>query len=185
MSPLACFRQVAVSTLLLLSICSFAVALEPAPLAQNPPNPQPLQPLVLAPKGTGQIARSALVVVAGTATDDSLQLKIRRVSDGSVIDLGNVSVTVDGKTEAVTRESGGIYTIPVGDLRGESSGDAARDVDIIVAHDGIREILSGKVTVTQAASAGGLLGNHKQMAWWVLNIAIVLVAGIAITRRKS
>ena len=30
-----------------------------------------------------------------------------------------------------------------------------------------------------------LLGDHKQLAWWILNIAIVLIAAIAISRRLS
>jgi hypothetical protein len=27
--------------------------------------------------------------------------------------------------------------------------------------------------------------DHKQLAWWILNIAIVLIAAIAISRRMS
>lgn len=187
MSPLARFRQGAVCTLLLILLSDFAVALEPVPPAptQPPSNAQSVQPVILAPKSTAQIARSALVVIDGTAADDSFQLKIRRAGDGHAIESSNVTVTVDGKNEPVTHESAGIYTIPVNDLRGDGSRDPARDIDIIVTHDGIREILSGKVAVTEAPSAGGLLGDHKQMAWWILNIAIVLIAGIVITRRKG
>jgi hypothetical protein len=90
-------------------------------------------------------------------------------------------VAVDGKSESVTRESGGGYEVPVNDLRG----DGARDVEIIVGHDGIREILSGKVAVAEGASAGGLLRDHKQVGWWILNIVIVLIAAIALSRRKG
>jgi hypothetical protein len=68
----------------------------------------------------------------------------------------------------------------VNDLRGEG----VKDVDVTVAHDGIREILSGKVSLAEA-TGGSLLGDHKQMAWWVLNIVIVLIAAMAFSRKKS
>ena len=186
MSPLARIWQMAAGILFLFSIPYFAVAAE----AQSAPptaatHSQPAQPIVLAPKTPAQIARSALLVVDGTAADDSLQLKIRRVSDGTAVNGSDVTVTVDGKNEPVTHEKSDVYEVPAHDLRGDGSQEGASDVDIVVAHDGIREILSTKVTVAEASSVGGLLGDHKQMAWWVLNIVIVLIAGIAITRRKG
>jgi len=59
----------------------------------------------------------------------------------------------------------------------------------VVAHDGIREVLDGTVAAAAAAPAaaggGGLLRDHKQLAWWILNIAIVLIAVMAISRRMS
>jgi hypothetical protein len=183
MSPLARTRQLVAGTLFLIS---FAVAAEPVATPPVPASPQPAaQPIVLAPKGTAQIAHSALLVVQGTATEDSLQLKIQRAGNGTAIDSDDVTVTVDGKTETVARENTGVYTVPINDLRGDGSREAAKDVDIVVAHDGIREILSSKLGVAEAPAGGGLLGDHKQFAWWILNIAIVLIAGIAITRRKS
>ena len=72
------------------------------------------------------------------------------------------------------------YELPINDLRG----DGARDVDITVAHDGIREIVSGKVVVAEP-STESLLRDHKQVAWWILNIVIVLVAALAFSRRKE
>jgi hypothetical protein len=127
-----------------------------------------------------------MLTVDGTAAGDVLQLNIRRVADKSLISTGDITVTVDGKNEPVTHEHGGSYEIPVNDLRGDDSRDAAKAIDIIVPHDGIREILSGKVTVTEpASSVGGLLGGHSQMAWWILNVAIVLIAAMALSRRKS
>ena len=59
----------------------------------------------------------------------------------------------------------------------------------MVAHDGIREVFDGTVAAAAAApvAAGGsgLLRDHKQLTWWILNIAIVLIAVIAISRRMS
>jgi hypothetical protein len=140
-------------------------------------SPQPVQ---LAPNVAAPIAHSALLNVEGTATADALQLSIRRVSDKSLVSSDDVTVAVDGKNQSVTHEKGA-YELPINDLRG----DGARDVDVTVAHDGIREIVSGKVSVTEASSAGSLLRDHKQVAWWILNIAIVLVAAMAFSRRKG
>jgi hypothetical protein len=103
------------------------------------------------------------------------------VSDKSLVNSDDVTVAVDGKNQSVTHEKGGVYELPVNDLRGE----AARDVDVTVAHDGIREIVSGKVSVAEASSASSLLRDHKQVAWWILNIVIVLVAAMAFSRRKG
>ena len=149
--------------------------------AQSPPAATPALPVRLVPNVAAQIAHSALLSISGTTTDDALRLGISRVSDKSPVSGDDVTVTVDGKNEFVTRESGGGYEVPVNDLRG----DGARDVEIIVGHDGIREILSGKVVVAEASSTGGLLRDHKQVAWWILNIVIVLVAAIALSRRKG
>lgn len=58
---------------------------------------------------------------------------------------------------------------------------------MVLAHDGIREVLSGPLPAALGAPAApaGLFGNHKQMVWWVLNIAIVLIAVMALSRRMS
>jgi hypothetical protein len=154
----------------------------PAPQAAQPVKaPQPAQPVQLAPDQSAQIAHSALLSVAATPTADSLRLSIRRVGDKSLISSDDVTVTVDGRNESVTRENGGGYEVPINDLRGAG----ARDVEIIVAHDGIREILTGKVTLIEAASTDSLWRDHKQVAWWILNIVIVLVAALALSRRKG
>ena len=65
-------------------------------------------------------------------------------------------------------------------------------LEVVVAHDGIREALSGRVTVAagapgarNASGAPSVLRDHKQLAWWILNITIVLIAAIAISRRLS
>jgi hypothetical protein len=139
------------------------------------------QPVQLVPNAAAQIARSALLTIEGTATADALQLSIRRVSDKSLVSSDDVTVSVDGKNQSVTHEKGGAYELPINDLRG----DGARDVDVTVAHDGIREIVSGKVAVAEASSTQSLLRDHKQVAWWILNIVIILIAATAISRRKG
>ena len=186
MSPLARIRQVAACTIFIpfagLVLAADPVAHPPAQATRSPPpSARPVQPVQLAPNAETRIAQSALLSVDGTATADTLQLRIQRVSDKSPVSSDEVTVTVDGKNEPVTRASGGSYELPINDLRG----DGARDVEFTVAHNGIREILAGKVSLAEAGSADGLLRDHKQIAWWILNIVIVLVAAIAISRRKS
>lgn len=154
-------------------------ATPPAPSASSVQSAQPVQ---LTPNVAAPIAHSALLTVEATATVDALQLSIRRVSDKSLVNSDDVTVAVDGRNQSVTHEKGGgAYELPIGDLRG----DGARDVDVTVTHDGIREIVSGKVSVAEASSAGSLLRDHKQVAWWILNIVIVLVAAMAFSRRKG
>jgi len=204
MSPLARIRQVAACTAL---VCFSGPGLaDPPPVQATPPAAQssapgaagqsaqaaaaahapqpapPAQPVRLTPDATLQIAHSALLSVDGTATGDTLRLTVRRVGDKGPVSSDDVTVTVDGRNEFVTRAAAGVYEVPVNDLRG---GEPARDIEMIVAHDGIREILSGKAILEENRSAGSLLSDHKQVAWWLLNIAIVLVAAIALSRRKG
>lgn len=143
--------------------------------------PAAASPVQLAPDVAAPIAHSALLTVEATVTADALQLSIRRVSDKSLVNSDDITVAVDGRNQSVTHEKGSIYEVPINDLRG----DGARDVDVTVAHDGIREIVSGKVSVAEASSAGSLFRDHKQVAWWILNIVIVLVAAMAFSRRKG
>ena len=154
-----------------------ALAPPTAPSERSAQLPQPVQ---LVPDVAAPIAHSALLTVEATETADALQLSIRRASDKSLINSDDVTVAVDGRNQSVTHEKG-VYELPINDLRG----DGARDVDITVAHDGIREIVSGKVSMTEASSASSLFRDHKQVAWWILNIVIVLVAAIAFSRRKG
>jgi hypothetical protein len=158
-----------------------AQAAQPAARTQPTGASQPTAAVQLLPNAPAQVAHSALLTVDALANADTLQLRIRRVSDQSLVSSDDVTVTLDGRNQPVTRQSSGAYELAINNFRG----DGARDVDIIVAHDGIREILSGKVTVPEASSAGSLLSDHKQVAWWILNIVVVLIAAIAISRRKG
>lgn len=166
MSPLASFRQVAT--------CS-ALALMFGSAAAEPPKPVELTVNVPA-----QIASSALLSVEATAKSDVLQISVRRVKDNSPIATDDITVAIDGHNESVTREKGTVYELPINDLRGAG----VKDVDVTVAHDGIREIVSGKVSVAEPP-ATSFLRDNKQVAWWVLNIVIILVAVMAFSRKKA
>jgi hypothetical protein len=128
------------------------------------------------------VAHSALLNINASVVPDGLMLHILHASNQVPIDGRDVTVTVDGKNQPLTVEPQvGDFLLPTKDL-----GEGERQLDITVAHDGIREILTGKVAVPKA---GGLRGSwdsgRKQMAWWVLNIAVVLIAVLAFSKRSS
>jgi hypothetical protein len=128
------------------------------------------------------VAHSALLTIDATPTDDGVALHIKHANNQIPIDGQNVTVAVDGKEHPVTPQPEGTFLLATKDL----PGDGERQLDITVAHDGIREILTGKVTLPKASSAASdLWHDHKQMAWWVLNIVVVLVAVLAISNRTS
>jgi hypothetical protein len=129
------------------------------------------------------VAHSALLNINASVVPEGLVLHVLHASNQVPIDGRDVTVTVDGKNEPLTAEPEvGNFLLPTKDL-----GEGERQLDITVAHDGIREILTGKVALPKAS--GGLTGSwdssRKQMAWWVLNIAVVLIAVLAISKRSS
>jgi len=128
------------------------------------------------------VAHSALLTVDATHQDDALALHIQHATDHTPVRSNDVQVSIDGgKSQALTLQPDGSYLLADKEL----SGSATRTLDIIVGHDGIREVLTGSVAVPDTSSAASLLQDHKQMAWWVLIVAIVLIAAIALSRRKS
>ena len=126
------------------------------------------------------VAHSALLTIDAIAADDSLAIHIRHTADQTPVNSQDVTVSVDGRSVPVT-PADGTYLVSAKELRGR--GD--RVLDIVVAHDGIREILTGKIALPEASATASLLRDHKQIVWWILNVAIVLIAAIALSRRKS
>jgi hypothetical protein len=134
------------------------------------------------PAAAVPVAHSALLTIDATPTDDGLALHVKHAGNQIPIDGQNVTVTVDGKEHAVTPQPEGTFLLSTKDL----PGDGERQLDIVVAHDGIREILSAKITLPKAGNAAtDLWHDHRQMAWWVLNIAVVLIAVLAFSNRSS
>jgi hypothetical protein len=127
------------------------------------------------------IAHSALLTIYGVPTEDGLALHVQHAGNQIPIDGRDVTVSVDGKNQPVTAQPEGTFVLPTKNL----AGDGERELDIVVAHDGIREILSGKVTLPKVGSTLDLWRDHKMTAWWVLNVGIVLVAVLAFSRRSS
>lgn len=147
------------------------------PSATAAADPAPPTPTAAIP-----VAHSALLIIDATRTDNGLALHIKHAGNQIPIDGQNVTVSVDGKDHPVTPQPEGTFLLATKDL----AGDGERQLDIVVAHDGIREVLTGKITLPKVSSAASdLWHDHKQMAWWVLNIAVVLIAVLAISNRSS
>jgi hypothetical protein len=129
------------------------------------------------------VARSALVTLEAARSPAGLTLRAARVSGAQPLGVSGMSVSIDGRTLAARANADGSWSAlwPAG---GAADG---KQLEVVVSHDGIREVLSGPLPAALAAPAApaGLLGNHKQMVWWVLNIAIVLIAVMAVSRRMS
>jgi hypothetical protein len=127
------------------------------------------------------VARSALLALTAVPSDQSLTLQVSRLADHKLIaGAGHITVTLDGHEVPVTAQAGGSYLIST---RGEDAG--AHSLSVVVSHDGIRELLTGTVTVAPQRSALETLESHGMSAWWVLNIAVVLIAVLIISRRRS
>jgi hypothetical protein len=131
-----------------------------------------------------EIARSSLLTLSGTAAPPTLRLWVRRSAEQAPLVVTEFATAIDGKSEPATRAPDGGWSVPLG-----APGAGEHHLAVTVGHDGIRELLEGKFTpAATAAPASGLNalgGNHKQLLWWILNIGIVLVAAIAISRRMS
>jgi hypothetical protein len=133
------------------------------------------------------LARSTLLVVDVAPTAGGLALRVRRAADQTPLVVNQLTVTIDGRSEPATARPDGSWFVP----RPAEAKDGGKTIDIIVGHDGIREVLSGRlaavagVPAAAAGSAGAMSSGRKQLLWWVLNIAIVVIAVIAISRRMS
>jgi hypothetical protein len=132
------------------------------------------------------LAHSTLLSVdAARLTPDTLTLRLRRTDGQAVAGPVELAVTAQGRNLPVTANTDGTWSVALKDLGGKPAGK----LDLVIGHDGIRELLSGTAVAPAAGTATtavpGLLGSHKQLAWWILNIAIVLIAAIAISRRMS
>jgi len=167
-------RRPSLGAAIALACTAVLAAAGPAALAlESTPTPPPTP--------TIPIAHSALLTIYGVPTADGLALHVQHAGNQIPIDGRDVTVSVDGKNQPVTAEPEGTFLLPTKDL----AGDGERQLDIVVAHDGIREMLSGKVTLPKVGSTLDLWRDHKQMAWWVLNVGVVLVAVMAFSRRSS
>jgi hypothetical protein len=131
-----------------------------------------------------EIAHSSLLALSGSAGPSSLSLWVRRSAEQAPLVVTEFATAIDGKNTPATRNADGGWSVPLGTF---TAGE--HQLAVTVGHDGIRELLEGKFTpaaaTAPAAGISALGGNHKQLLWWILNIGIVLVAAIAISRRVS
>src|SRR6202035_6168424 len=134
------------------------------------------------------VAHSALVTPEAGPAAAGLVLRLRHTADQTPLSVTDLTVSVDGRSQLAMRRADGSWVVPL-----PGAAVANEQLDVVVAHDGIREALSGRITVAGAGTGGArnasgaanVLRDHKQMAWWILNITIVLIAVIAISRRLS
>lgn len=130
--------------------------------------------------GPAVVARSALLTLTAAPSDHSLALQVVRTSDHRpIVGPGQVTATLDGHSVPVVAQPNGAYLIST---RDESGG--AHSLGVVVSHDGIRELLTGTVSVPQQQSLFDMIQGHGMSAWWVLNIAVVLIAVLIISRRR-
>ncbi len=131
--------------------------------------------------GSIVVAHSALLTLTAAPADHAFSLRVARVSNHQpIVGSGNVTVTLDGHSVPVTAQPDGTYLIATRDQTG-----GAHFLGVVVSHDGIRELLTGTVTVPRQLSALDELESHGMFAWWVLNIAVVLIAVMVISRRRG
>ncbi|MGH8299048.1 MAG: hypothetical protein ACRES6_07160 [Steroidobacteraceae bacterium] len=103
-----------------------------------------------------------------------------RISDHQLITgAGKVTATLDGHGVPLMAGPNGTYLLSTRD-----QGGGTQSLSVIVSHDGIRELLTGTVTLPREHGAINLLQGHGMFAWWVLNIAVVLIAVLIIARRR-
>jgi hypothetical protein len=139
--------------------------------------------------GFAPLAHSALVTVDAARNAGTLILRLRRTAGEAPLAGAQLQVTLDGHALPVTPRPDGSWEAALGSLGPGADGT----LEITVAHDGLREVLSGRLGGTSGTvagrggggSRGGLLNVHKQLAWWILNIVVVLIGVIAVSRRMS
>jgi len=133
------------------------------------------------PQQGSLVARSALLTLTAAPADHALALKVTRVSDHQpIVGAGHVTVTLDGHSVPAAAQPNGTYLIST---RDQSAG--AHSLNVVVSHDGIRELLTATVTVPQQRSVLDMIQSHGMSAWWVLNVAVVLIAVLIISRRRG
>lgn len=130
--------------------------------------------------GPTVVARSALLTLTAAPSNQALTLQVSRLSDHEpIVGPGNVTVAIDGHAIPVTAQADGRYAVS---MRNQDAG--AHSLSVVVSHDGIRELLTGTVTVAQHRSVLDAIESHGMSAWWVLNVAVVLIAVLIISRRR-
>jgi hypothetical protein len=127
------------------------------------------------------VASSALLTLTAAPSDHALSLQISRTSDHRLIaGPGNVTATLDGHSVPLAAQPDGTYLLSTSGQRG-----GAHALGVIVSHDGIRELLTGTVSLPQQRNLLESIQGHGMSAWWVLNIVVVLIAVLIISRRRG
>jgi hypothetical protein len=133
------------------------------------------------------VAHSAELSVEGAVAGGALTLRVHR-ANLQPLKVTDLAVRLDGRTLPVMARADGSFAAPLKELPQHAPGK----LEIIIAHDGALDALDGQLPASAPAAAagagsGGTLGSliHKQMSWWILNVVIVLIGVIAVSRRMS
>jgi hypothetical protein len=135
------------------------------------------------------LAHSALLAVDAAPGAGGLTLRVRRADGQTPLVVNELAVTIDKQHEPATARADGSWFV----ARPAGSQDAGKTIEVTVGHDGIHEVVSGRLALSPgggsgpagSGTAGVISSSHKQLFWWILNIAIVAIAAIAISRRVS
>jgi hypothetical protein len=134
------------------------------------------------------LAHSAQLAVDAAPEAGGLTLRVRRADGQTPLVVNELAVSIDKQREPASARPDGSWFV----ARPPGSQDAGKTIEVTVGHDGIHEVLSGPLAPSPGGSAPAGSGtarvissSHKQIFWWILNIAIVAIAAIAISRRVS
>ncbi|HYL71828.1 MAG TPA: hypothetical protein VEY89_11055 [Candidatus Dormibacteraeota bacterium] len=141
------------------------------------------------------LARSSLVAVDGALTAQTLLLRVHGAQDQQPVPGAELTVTIDGRSVAGAARPDGTWAA----ARPELPAAAPGRLQIVVAHAGVREVLDAQLPRASAPAAAaapspaapvrgtGFLATlmHKQSSWWILNVLVVLIGVIAVSRRMS
>jgi len=135
------------------------------------------------------VAQSSLVTLEAARTAAGIELRVRRNPGDVALPVTALAVSIDGHSAPASSSADGAWSVPWP----TGAAPAAARLEVVIDHDGIREVLSGLLPGSPAGTAQSARGgaaadghhDHKQLLWWVLNIAIVLIAVLLISRRMS
>jgi hypothetical protein len=132
------------------------------------------------PAADVQLASSAQLVLAGRVQRRDIVLHVTRASGGAPIEgAGNLSAQLGGRAVPVTAR-GAAYILSTQGFKG-----GPQALQVVVAHDGIHELLSATVRLPRPPDRLAVLEKHGYAAWWVLNVVVLLLAARLIMRRKK
>ncbi|MGC8519394.1 MAG: hypothetical protein ACP5P4_12870 [Steroidobacteraceae bacterium] len=127
-----------------------------------------------------QLASSAQLVLEGRIRHRDIVLYVTHASGGAPIEgAGNLTARLSGHTVPVTAR-GSAYVLSTQGFKG-----GAHTLQVVVAHDGIHELLSATVRLPKQPDRLATLEKHGYAAWWVLNVVVLLLAARLIMRRKK
>ena len=129
-----------------------------------------------------QVARSTqLRLDAAIHGNRALLYVVRRADQAPIDGAGRITAEINGHALPLRPEGAGYAFSLAGLPAGPQS------LQVVVAHNGIRELLTGRITLPKRTVSGAfaLLERHGYGAWWILNIVVLLLAARLIMRRKT